>query len=163
LHGSVTADARTFLVAAIDHTTGMVLGQRQVADKRGENTALQPLLSDLAAGIVWTLDALHTSKRTARLITGPLHGHYILFLKANQPLALQAAQALLSGPTSSSPDTSTPTSTAVTAVPSSAPSASPTATTPCSPAPGRCFGYAATPVASTACRPAKKSCTASPA
>lgn len=96
-HGSVTADGRTFLVAAIDHTTGTVLGQRQVADKRGENTALQPLLSTLDTGRVWTLDALHTSRKTARLITGPLRGHYILILKGNQPLALQAAQALLSG------------------------------------------------------------------
>ena len=97
LHGSVTADSRTFLVAAIDHATGVVLGQRRVADKRGESTAIEPLLSGLPAGIVWTLDALHTSKKTARLITGPLRGHYILFLKANQPFALQAAQALLSG------------------------------------------------------------------
>jgi hypothetical protein len=84
LHGSVTADTRTFLVAAIDHTTGMMLGQQQVADKRGESTTIEPLLSALPAGIVWTLDALHTSKKTARLITGPLRGHYILFLKANQ-------------------------------------------------------------------------------
>jgi predicted transposase YbfD/YdcC len=97
LHGSVTAGGRTFLVAAIDHTTGAILGQRQVADKRGENTALQPLLSTLDTGRVWTLDALHTNKKTARLITGPMHGHYILILKGNQPLALQAAQALLSG------------------------------------------------------------------
>jgi len=97
LHGSVTAAGRTFLVAAIDHTTGIILRQRQVADKRGENTALQPLLSGMAPGRVWTLDALHTNKKTARLITGPLGGHYILFLKGNQPLALQAAQALLCG------------------------------------------------------------------
>jgi len=97
LHGSVTADSRTFLVAAIDHTTGRVLSQQQVADKHGENTTIEPLLSGLPAGIVWTLDALHTSKKTARLIIGPLRGHYILFLKANQPLTLQAAQALLSG------------------------------------------------------------------
>ena len=79
LHGSVTADGRTFLVAAIDHTTGMVLGQRQVADKRGESTAIGPLLSGLPAGMVWTLDALHTSKKTARLITGPLRGHTSCF------------------------------------------------------------------------------------
>lgn len=97
LHGSVTAAGRTFLVAAIDHTTGTVLRQRQVADKRGENTALQPLLSGMDPGRVWTLDALHTNKKTARLITGPLNSHYILFLKGNQPLAVQTAQALLSG------------------------------------------------------------------
>jgi predicted transposase YbfD/YdcC len=97
LHGSVTTAGRTFLVAAIDHTTGTVMGQRRVADKRGENTALEPLLSGLDTGRVWTLDALHTNKKTARLITGPLGGHYILFLKGNQPLALRAAQALLAG------------------------------------------------------------------
>jgi predicted transposase YbfD/YdcC len=98
LRGSVTPAGRVFLVAAIDHATGAVLGQRQVADKRGENTALQPLLSSLdTTGMVFTLDALHTTKKTARLITGPLNAHYILILKANQPLALQAAQALLSG------------------------------------------------------------------
>jgi len=97
LHGSVTTDSRTFLVAAIDHTTGMVLRQRQVADKRGENTALEPLLSGLDTGRVWTLDALHTNKKTARLITGALRSHYILIVKGNQPLALQAAQALLCG------------------------------------------------------------------
>lgn len=49
------------------------------------------------AGMLLTLDALHTSKKTARLITGPLNAHYLLVLKGNQPLALQAAQALLSG------------------------------------------------------------------
>jgi hypothetical protein len=98
LRGSVTTAGRVFLVAAIDHSNGMILGQRQVADKRGENTALQPLLSSLdTTGMVFTLDALHTTKKTARLITGPLNAHYILILKANQPLTLQAAQALLSG------------------------------------------------------------------
>ncbi|KAB1927202.1 ISAs1 family transposase [Micromonospora sp. ALFpr18c] len=98
LRGSVTTGGRVFLVAAIDHSNGTILGQRQVADKRGENTALQPLLSGLdTTGMVFTLDALHTTKKTARLITEALNAHYILILKANQPLALQAAQALLSG------------------------------------------------------------------
>jgi hypothetical protein len=98
LPGSVTTGRRVFLVTAIDHHNGTVLGQRQVADKRGENTALQPLLSGLdTAGMVFALDALHTTKKTARLITTALNAHYILIVKANQPLTLQAAQALLSG------------------------------------------------------------------
>ncbi|MFJ1550657.1 ISAs1 family transposase [Streptomyces sp. NPDC088246] len=55
------------------------------------------MLSQLSIpGMVFTLDALHTTK-TARLITGPLHGHYVLVLKGNQPLARTAAQALLTG------------------------------------------------------------------
>ncbi len=49
------------------------------------------------AGMMLTLDALHTTKKTARLITGALNAHYTLILKANQPLTLQAAQVLLSG------------------------------------------------------------------
>ncbi|MFV2104990.1 hypothetical protein ACFHWY_28960, partial [Micromonospora sp. LOL_024] len=49
------------------------------------------------AGMLLTLDALHTTKKTARLITGTLHAHYMLILKRNQPLALHAAQTLLSG------------------------------------------------------------------
>ena len=51
----------------------------------------------LLAGMMLTLDALHTTKKTARLITGPLNAHYTLILKGNQPLALQTAQRLLSG------------------------------------------------------------------
>ncbi|WP_239313318.1 MULTISPECIES: ISAs1 family transposase [unclassified Frankia] len=98
LRGTVTTAGRVFLVAAIGHGTGVVLGQRQVADKRGEGTAVPDVLGGLdVAGMVLTLDALHTTKKTARLITGKVHAHYVLILKANQPLALRAAQALLSG------------------------------------------------------------------
>jgi predicted transposase YbfD/YdcC len=90
---------RVFLVAAIDHATGAVLGQRQVPDKRGEGAAARDLLTGLRApGMVWTLDALHTTKATARLITQDLHGHYILIIKGNQPIARDAAAALLRGP-----------------------------------------------------------------
>lgn len=98
LRGSVTTTGRVFLVAAITHRSGVVVGQRQVADKRGEGTVVESLLAGLdVAGMVLTLDALHTTKKTARLITGTLHAHYILILKGNQPLASRAAQALLSG------------------------------------------------------------------
>ena len=48
--------------------------------------------------MVWTLDALHTTKATARLITKDLHGHYVLIIKGNQPIARAAAAALLRGP-----------------------------------------------------------------
>jgi predicted transposase YbfD/YdcC len=98
LHGTVTTHGRVFLVAAVTHQRGVILGQRQVPDKRGETAVIPDLLAPLdVAGMLLTLDALHTSKKTARLITGPLKAHYMLILKGNQPLALQAAQALLSG------------------------------------------------------------------
>jgi hypothetical protein len=38
--------------------------------------------------MVFTLDALHTTPKTAQLITDDLHAHYLLLLKDNQPLTL---------------------------------------------------------------------------
>jgi predicted transposase YbfD/YdcC len=98
LRGSVTSAGRVFLVAAVTHDRGVVLGQRQVADKRGETTVTADLLAPLdVAGMVLTMDALHTTKKTARMITEDLHAHYLLILKGNQPLTLRATQLLLSG------------------------------------------------------------------
>ena len=110
LRGARTPDGgRVFLVAAIDHATGAVLAQRQVRNKRGEGAAARDLLTGQdAPGMVWTLDALHTTKATARLITKDLHGHYVLIIKGNQPTAQAAAAALLGGP-----DTDWVTTTAV--------------------------------------------------
>jgi predicted transposase YbfD/YdcC len=99
LRGARTETGLVFLVAAVDHTSGAVLGQCQVPSKRGEGLAARDLLTGLEApGMIWTLDALHTSKRTARLITKNLRGHYVLIIKGNQPLARAAATALLTGP-----------------------------------------------------------------
>jgi predicted transposase YbfD/YdcC len=99
LRGSVRATGRrTFLVGAISHGSGVVLGQRQVPDKKGEGAQVEALLAPLdAAGMVFTLDALHTTKKTARLITRDLAAHYVLVLKGNQPSALAAARAALAG------------------------------------------------------------------
>lgn len=98
LIGARTEHGKVFLVGAVDHTTGAVLGQVQVPDKRGEGGAARTLLAQLATpGRVFTLDALHTTKVTARLITDELDSHYVLMLKGNQPLARAAAHALLAG------------------------------------------------------------------
>ena len=87
-----------FLVAAIDHARGAVLGQRQVPSKRGEGGAARDLLTSLnVSGMVWTLDALHTTKATVRLITKDLRGHYVLIIRGNQPIARATAQTLLAG------------------------------------------------------------------
>ena len=59
LRGARTATGRVFLVGAIAHVSGVVLGQRQVPDKRGEGTVVHELLAPLdVAGMVLTLDAL---------------------------------------------------------------------------------------------------------
>ena len=99
LCGARTQDGRVFLVGAIAHDNGAVLGQCQVPGKRGEGPAARTMLSGLeVSGMVLTLDALHTTKTTARLITQELDAHYLLILKGNQPLARLAAQTLLTGP-----------------------------------------------------------------
>lgn len=99
LRGARTKTGGVFLVAALEHARGAVLGQRQVPSKRGEGLAARVLLTWLnVPGMVWTLDALHTIKVTTRLITQDLHGHFVLMLKANQPKAHAAATALLRGP-----------------------------------------------------------------
>ncbi|MFG2638727.1 ISAs1 family transposase [Streptomyces sp. NPDC048362] len=98
LIGARTATGRVFLVGAVAHASGAVLGQTQVPDKRGEGEAARTLLTRLdLPGWVFTRDALHTTKKTARLITDELDAHYVLILKGNQPLARSAAQALLAG------------------------------------------------------------------
>jgi predicted transposase YbfD/YdcC len=98
VRGARTATGTVFLVGAIAHVSGVVLGQRQVPDKKGEGGEVGPLLAALDTdGMLFTLDALHTTKRTARLITGALNAHYLLILKGNQPLARAAARALLTG------------------------------------------------------------------
>jgi predicted transposase YbfD/YdcC len=108
LCGARTETGRVFLVGAISHASGAVLGQCQVPGKRGEGPAARALLSGLdVSGMVLTLDALHTTKTTARLITGELDAHYVLILKGNQPLARAAAQALLAGPDTDWTGTST--------------------------------------------------------
>jgi len=108
LRGARTDAGPVFLVGAIDHASGAVLGQRQVPSKRGEGTAARDLLTGLnMPGMVWTLDALHTTRTTARLITEDLHGHYVLIIKGNQPIASATAQALLAGPDSAWTDTTT--------------------------------------------------------
>jgi predicted transposase YbfD/YdcC len=108
LRGARADAGPVFLVAALGHASGAVLGQRQVPSKRGEGVAARDLLTGLnAPGMVWTLDALHTTKATARLITKDLHGHYVLIIKGNQPIARATAQALLTGPDADWADTTT--------------------------------------------------------
>jgi predicted transposase YbfD/YdcC len=73
------------LVAAITHT-GVVLGQRQVADKSNEITAFQPLLIDLPlAGVVVTADAMQTQREHARFLRQVKGAHFVFPVLENQP------------------------------------------------------------------------------
>ena len=82
------------LVAALDHTIGIVLGQVQVATKSNEIPALRTLLEafDLVGAVI-TADAMHTQTTTAAYITGR-GGHYVFTVKANQPGLFARCKAL---------------------------------------------------------------------
>jgi predicted transposase YbfD/YdcC len=82
------------LVAALDHTAGVVLGQVQVALKSNEIPALRTLLDafDLVNRVV-TADAMHTQTATATYIVNR-GGHYVFTVKANQPGLYRRCKAL---------------------------------------------------------------------
>ncbi|GAA2952303.1 ISAs1 family transposase [Streptomyces erythrogriseus] len=86
LRGAAKARGRKIhLLAAVEHTTGLVLAQLDVGEKTGETTRFQPLLDSVAdlAGTVVTSDALHTQRGHAAYLLGR-RAHYIAIVKGNQ-------------------------------------------------------------------------------
>ncbi|MFI6063410.1 ISAs1 family transposase [Streptomyces sp. NPDC051286] len=73
LRGAARANGRRIhLLAALDHTTGLVPAQLDVQEKTNEITCFQPLLETVAdlAGVVVTSDAMHTQREHADYILG---------------------------------------------------------------------------------------------
>jgi predicted transposase YbfD/YdcC len=95
LRGSRHGDtAGRHLLAALDHHSGVVLGQVDVDAKTNEIPRLRTLLDQIdITGAVITADALHTQRDTATWLIA--HGaHYVFTVKTNQP-ALHARLAAL--------------------------------------------------------------------
>jgi len=100
LDGKTVRGARTkatcapHLVAALDHTTGTVIGQVAVAAKSNEIPAVRDLLAcfDLT-GVVVTVDAMHTQTDTATAITSA-GGAYVFTVKGNTPTLHRQLKAL---------------------------------------------------------------------
>jgi predicted transposase YbfD/YdcC len=89
--GKTSRGARTdqqaapHLLAAVTHT-GVVLAQRQVADKSNEITAFIPLLTPLdLTGTVITADAMQTQRANARFLRQTKDAHFIFPVLDNQP------------------------------------------------------------------------------
>ncbi len=79
------AAAAPHLVSALDHATGTVPGQLATAAKSNEIPAVRALLAGFdLAGVVVTVDAMHSQTDTATAITGA-GGDYVFTVKANQP------------------------------------------------------------------------------
>jgi predicted transposase YbfD/YdcC len=67
--------------------TGLVLAQRNVAEKENEITAVKELLTPVyVKDRVWTADAMHTQKTACQHID-QLGGKYLFFFKDNHPTA----------------------------------------------------------------------------
>lgn len=75
------------LVAALDHTAGVVLGQIAVADKSNEIPAVRDLLAGFEPadlrGCIITVDAMHTQTDTAQAILDA-DADYVFTVKGNQ-------------------------------------------------------------------------------
>ncbi|WP_072691746.1 ISAs1 family transposase [Rhodococcus marinonascens] len=84
----------THLLAALDHTTGTVLGQDEVGAKTNEIPKLTDLLDPLdLTDVVVTADALHCQRATAEYIV-VRGGHYVFTVKNNQPSLRNRLKAL---------------------------------------------------------------------
>ena len=91
------AAAAPHLVAALDHATGVVLGQNQVETKSNEIPAVRDLLAgfdpaDLHRCVV-TVDAMHTQDDTAAVVLAA-GADYVFTVKANRPTLHAALKAL---------------------------------------------------------------------
>ena len=84
--GSSTQHAR-HLLAAIDHRSGVVLGQVDVDTKTNEISRFRCLCESIATltDAVVTADALHTQRNHADYLVLERGSHYLLTVKANQP------------------------------------------------------------------------------
>jgi len=87
LRGSGVGDDRCrHLLAALDHTSGIVLGQRDVDLKTNEITVFATLLDQIdILGKLVTADALHTQTAHAKYLVQDRGAHYLLTVKRNQP------------------------------------------------------------------------------
>jgi predicted transposase YbfD/YdcC len=96
LRGAKGDDGRqVHLLAAMDHTTRAVLGQRHVDGAPGEVPGFRPLLADLdLAGVVVTADALHTHPGAAEYLVTGKQADYLFTVKANQPTLLHRCAAI---------------------------------------------------------------------
>lgn len=85
------------LIAALDHHSGVVLGQNVVLAKSNEIPAVRDLLAGFDAAdldrCVITADAMHTQDDTAKVILDA-GADYVFTVKANRPMLLAALKTL---------------------------------------------------------------------
>ncbi len=86
-------DKERTLVAAIEHESGLAIGQVASSTGGGEIRGARRLLREIdIEGRVVTLDALHAQRKTARLIVGR-GGDFVMTVKGNQAALLDDVAA----------------------------------------------------------------------
>ena len=90
VRGAVDQDGQVpYLLAAATHGESVVLAERLIGAKTNEVPEFAPLLRGLAkrvggvGGCVFTMDAAHTVRAHATLITSELFAHYVMIVKQN--------------------------------------------------------------------------------
>jgi predicted transposase YbfD/YdcC len=93
VRGAIGSDGQVpYLLAAATHDRSVVLAERLIGAKTNEVPEFAPLLRGLAdrlagvggmSGCVFTMDALHTVRAHAELITSELFAHYVMIVKQN--------------------------------------------------------------------------------
>jgi predicted transposase YbfD/YdcC len=101
VRGAIGVDGQVrYLLAAATHGESVVIAERLVGAKTNEVPEFAPLLRGLAAqvggvsGCVFTMDAAHTVRAHAHMITEELLAHYVMIVKRNQPTLFDRLDAL---------------------------------------------------------------------
>ena len=83
-------DGHYEVVTLVEHGSGIPLGSLDFREEGAETAAVFALLEEVCVeGKVITLDALHTTKKTARTIVQTHGADYVFTVKGNSPLAYQ--------------------------------------------------------------------------
>ena len=89
-----TEQGRRVMVAAVEHETGLVLGQVEVEARSNEIGAVRELSRSLdLAGRIVTVDALHAQHETMRCLRGR-GADYVVTIKDNQQTILEDLRAM---------------------------------------------------------------------
>ena len=89
------AGEREMMVAAVEHGSGVVLGQARAGDRGEEGRAVRELCGGLdLRGRTVTLDALHACRETARRLVEDCGADYVATVKGNQKRLLKDLEGL---------------------------------------------------------------------
>ena len=90
-----TEGGRRMMVAAVEHGTGLVLGQVEVDAKSNEIPAVRDLAESVdVTGRIVTVDAMHAQHETARCLLGRRADYVVTAVKENQETILDDLKAI---------------------------------------------------------------------